>query len=233
VDAIERARLDADSDEDLDVDPKGSQRECRFDDTDIVRSDQTESRDAFASRPWVVPYVEAKLTVPSETPIHETSLAVLAGIVAKVVEIEGPIHREEVARRITSIWGLQRTGGRIAETISKVIESATYSGVLNSSPDFVTHSRMEGVPVRCRSNVASTNLKKPEMIPQVEVRQAILYLVTESVGVHKVEIAPIIARLLGFKSTSPKLKDLIEGVLACMVGENDVCLRDEKLFPPS
>jgi len=40
-----------------------------------------------------------------------------------VVETEGPIHKEELARRITSLWGQQRTGPRIAEAILNAIDS--------------------------------------------------------------------------------------------------------------
>ena len=129
--------------------------------------------------------------VPKETPIHETNLAVLAGIVANVVEIEGPIHREEIARRITSLWGLQRTGGRIAEAISKAIESATCSGLLNSDLDFVTHSRMEAVS---RSSSVECSLVKPEEArndpASGTARQAISCLVSEHVGVRRDEIIP-------------------------------------------
>jgi len=232
--AIEKARLDATSDEEAETEAesKDDQRESPFAGTDIDRSEQTEEPDIDDSSPWVVPYVEAMLSVPRETPIHETNLAVLAGIVAKVVEIEGPIHRDEVARRITSLWGLQRTGGRIAEAISKAIESATCSGQLKADPEFVTHSRMESVPVRRRSNVTSANLKKPEMIPQAELRQGIHFLVSDHVGVRRDEISLMIAKVFGFKATSAKLKDLIEKVLARMIDENTISLRDEKLFIP-
>ena len=178
------------------------------------------------------PTSEATLGVPNATPIHETNVNVLAGIVAKVVEIEGPVHRDEIARRITSLWGLQRTGGRIAEAISKAIDSATCSGLLNADPEFVTHTRMEVVPVRCRSNVASANLKKPEMIPQAELRQAIHYLVSEHVGIRQDEISTVIARVLGFKATSAKLRELVEQVLARLIEENAVDVRDGKLFRP-
>jgi hypothetical protein len=91
---------------------------------------------------------------------------------------------------------------------------------------------MEAVPVRRRSNVGSANLKKPEMIANVEIRQAIVHLVAEHIGVHREEIGQLIAKILGFKATSAKLKDLIEKELARMVEENFVRLRDEKLFPP-
>ncbi|MGP0063183.1 MAG: DUF3320 domain-containing protein [Isosphaeraceae bacterium] len=232
IDAIDKARRDAESDEEAETEQKADRYESPIAEADIDRLGQSEEPDIDDSTPWVVTYVEAALGVPSDTPIHETNLAVLAGIVAKVVEIEGPIHRDEVARRVTSLWGLQRTGPRIVEAISRAIESAACSGLLKADPEFVTHSRMEAVPVRRRSHVASANLKKPEMIPQAELRQAIYCLVSKHVGVRRNEISLMIAKILGFKATSAKLKDLIEKVLTRMIEENAVSVRDEKLFLP-
>lgn len=146
------------------------------------------------------------------------------------MEIEGPIHREEVARRVTSLWGQQRTGARIAEAISKAVEEGIRAGLLRADADFVTHSDRTAVPVRSRTGVTSASLKKPEMIPLSEVRQAILYLAAEHVGVGRDEIPLMVARALGFKATGAKMKDTIEVVLERMVKENVLDLRDEKLF---
>src|SRR5262249_18481173 len=78
------------------------------------RVDSPEDSNGDVGASWVTPYVESAFDVPKQTPIHETSLSVLSKIVSDVVRIEGPIHRDEVARRITSLWGQQRTGARIA-----------------------------------------------------------------------------------------------------------------------
>lgn len=172
------------------------------------------------------------MEVPSATPIHETSPFVLTHIVAKVVQIEGPIHREEIAKRITTLWGQSRTGARIAEAVSKAIDSAIRSGVLRADPLFVTHSQQVIVPVRCRSHVVSPNLKKPEMIPPAELRQAIQCLVAENVGLRRDEIPLLVAKVLGFKTTGAKLKEAIETALAGLVDDNILILRDEKLFLP-
>jgi hypothetical protein len=169
--------------------------------------------------------------VPSATPIHETRPSILADIAARVVEIEGPIHRDEVAKRITSLWGQSRTGGRIAESIAKAIELGVRSGVLHADPIFVTHSRHAMIPVRCRSNVASPNLRRPEMIAPAELRQAIQYLVAEHVGLRREEINLMVARVIGFKAAGAKLKDVIEKALLHTIDENRIVLRGEKLFP--
>ena len=92
---------------------------------------------------WACAYVESNQAVPNATPIPETRLSVLEGVVTTLVQIEGPIHKDEIARRITSLWGLQRTGARIAEAISRQSkpESARESCVPNWSSSLIGSSR--------------------------------------------------------------------------------------------
>jgi very-short-patch-repair endonuclease len=235
VAAIEKARLQADEDEAEDED---GQEEPPAEDAvsdsegDIERAEQADELNVNgeAGGAWVVPYVEAELDVPSTTPIHETSLPVLASIVAGVVEIEGPIHRDELVRRVASLWGQQRTGPRIAQAIAKAVEAGLRAGTLRADPDFVTHSRQAAVPVRRRSDVTSAALRRPEMIAPAELRQAVERLVAEHLGIRRDEVPLLVARALGFRTTSPKLKDTIEAIVARMLEEHAIRLRDGKLF---
>jgi hypothetical protein len=149
-----------------------------------------------------------------------------------LVLIEGPIHRDEIARRLTSLWGLQRTGARISEAIAKAIEAGVRSGTLSDELDFISHAEQAIVPVRNRSEVTSANLKKPDMIAPSEMRQATRNLVKEQVGLRRDELPSMVGRVLGFKATSPKLKELVEKVLTSMVEAGEVVSRDEKLFLP-
>ena len=110
---------------------------------------------------------------------------VLAEIVARVVEIEGPIHRDEVARRITVLWGLQRTGARIADATSAAIDAAARSGKVRYDADFLSHYGMGAVPVRCRDGVKSAGLRRPEMLPPAEVREAVLRLAAGHIGLGR------------------------------------------------
>jgi very-short-patch-repair endonuclease len=234
VDAIERARLEAyaDADEKAEAATDHEPVDDELGQTDIERGEPADELNGEAGSAWVLQYVEAKVDVPSATPIHETGVSVLARIVARVVEVEGPIHRDEVARRITSLWGLQRTGVRIAEAISRAIDAGLRAGDLREEADFVDHRDQKTIPVRCRSQVESANLKKPEMIPPAELREAIRRLVEEHVGLGRDEARLMVAKVLGFKATSAKLRDVIEKSVAHMLEQSMLVLRDEKLFPP-
>ncbi|CAN5764844.1 hypothetical protein BH23PLA1_BH23PLA1_06840 [soil metagenome] len=197
-------------------------------DDDFDREDPKEKTEAEAA--WVSPYVEATFDVPVTTPIHLTSPSVLLEHVSRVVEIEGPIHREEINRRLTALWGLQRTGSRISATIGKAIDEGLHSGVLQAEKDFVMLGQQSAGPVRDRSRVASESLRKPEMIPPAEIRQAITHLVNHHVGIRRVELAPMVARTFGFKATSPRLREEIEEALKRLLEAGKITAKENKLF---
>ena len=228
VAAIEKASLDWDSDEDAEVTaddvPLGSPAVA-----EIERGSGQEAKNGEVGFSWATPYVESRQQVPNSTPIPETRPAVLEAVVTGVVEVEGPIHKDEIARRITSLWGQQRTGARIAEAVSGAVEACVLSGNLRAESDFVAHSRQITVPVRNRSEVSAANLKKPEMIPPSEVRQAIAHLVREQVGLGREELPSLVGRALGFKVTSAKLKEVVEKILEAMLENGDIVSRDGKL----
>jgi very-short-patch-repair endonuclease len=228
VDAIERARVEADADELPAAEPVAATEQP----VEIERAPSDGTNGAASAESWIVPYIEAAIDVPSETPIPEMNLSVLAAIVTRVVEVEGPIHREEVARRISTLWGQQRTGGRMAEATSRAVDSAIGSGTLRVDADFVTHARMTVVPVRSRELVSSAGLRRPEMLPPAEIREAILRLASDHVGVGREEIPAMVARALGFRSAGAKLREAVDAVAGRIVEEGRAILRDEKLYLP-
>ena len=65
-------------------------------------------------------------------PKHRDHLALkpfeMAALTAFVVKAEGPIHAEEVARRIREAFGLERTGSRILNKINEALRTAERLG---------------------------------------------------------------------------------------------------------
>jgi very-short-patch-repair endonuclease len=226
VEAIEKAKMEADVDEEGEMkaaDQVGIEIE------DIERDEPVETLKGETVS-WAVLYIEADFEVPRANAIHETPPTELVRIVTRVVEVEGPIHSDEIARRITTLWGLQRTSGKIMKTIGRAIDSGLRAGILKAQTGFISRAGHGQVPVRDRSEVASAHLKKPEMIPPVEIRQAILHLVADHVGLRRAEVTVFVARTLGFKSTSAKLRGVIEKALQGMVQQGSIEVREEKLY---
>jgi hypothetical protein len=231
--AIDAAILDVDREEaDLASEPELT-IEINAEPAQVERTEPIHPMEGEAGAEWVTPYQEAAFNVPRETAIHDTRQPILREIAARIVEIEGPIHREEVARRVTSLWGLSRTGSRIVETINQAIDASLHIKTLRADGPFLMHARQEAKPqVRSRSGVGSLSLKKPEMIAPAEITHAITLLVNDNLGLRRDDLPTMIARLFGFKATSAKFKEVVEDALPRAQNENLVILRDEKLYPP-
>lgn len=227
AEAIERARAERATDE-TPAQPGGAVEEPQ-----IERATSEAAREPAAS--WVVPYAEAAFDVPSGTPLVDTPTEMIAGVVTRVVEVEGPIHREEVARRVAALWGQSRVGSRIAEAVRLGIDGAIRSGALREEPggEFLVPTSLAEVPIRSRSSVASATLRKAELLPPSEIRAAILHLAAEEVGPTCDEIAGLALRHLGLGPARGKPRELVDSSVEAMIAEGTLELREDRLFLPS
>jgi hypothetical protein len=104
-----------------------------------------------------------------DTPLHTYPEAKLAKVVAAVIEIEGPMHYQEVAHRVRTLWGMPQAGARIQCCVDAALVVAGDAGIIRVDGEFVLHTAAETTPVRDRLNVKSQNLCKPELLPPAEI----------------------------------------------------------------
>ncbi|MBZ5601280.1 MAG: DUF3320 domain-containing protein [Acidobacteriia bacterium] len=164
-----------------------------------------------------VPYVQATPRPPAGWPeLHETPPALLAQMVEEVVTVEGPIHADEVVARIRSAWDLQRSGVRIQTAIERAMREAMKTRRLQRVGEFLS---ITGSPVnvRDRSEVASLGLRKPEMLPPQEIRVAVIQVVAANLGGHQDQVTLSVLRLLGFKSSSAQLREVVQSAIDALV----------------
>lgn len=156
------------------------------------------------------PYQQADF-VPGNAGLqpHEVPIGSMAYTVERIIELEGPIHEEEIVARVRDLWRLGRAGNRIQAAVTDALRHAARKGRLSVEGD-CWRVLDAAVPVRDRSNAASRSLKKPELLPPQEIREAIVGLVREAHGVRHEETATAVSRMLGFQATSQQLRERIE-----------------------
>lgn len=159
-----------------------------------------------------VPYQEADFPCPSVKEIHAISPEQLGNAVLEILAIEAPVHQSEVARRVAQIWGLNRAGSRIVEAVDNSIELLAENDLVIVSDSFVSLPN-QMIMVRNRELVTSSNLKKPEHLPPSEIAFALKEVILANIGIESEEAIREVARLLGFRSTSTKLKATITPIL--------------------
>ena len=168
-------------------------------------------------------YREADFTISNVgTAIPDMPIDELAKLAIKVVQTEGPIHADEVARRLTTLFGQKRAGARISEAVEQALRwSAQRKTVLESDHCYWLPTQTE-FSVRDREHVASATLRKPEMLPPIELRAGIVLFVTSHISASTDECVKGIARMLGFKATSQQLRQTIESQIEWLVAQNEI-----------
>ena len=171
-----------------------------------------------ADRPVNPPaYVMAALlSVPRATNLASIPARYLAGLVTQILEVECPIHPDEVALRLRSEWGLERTGNRIQEAVEKALAVALQSGRFRREEGFIVDSSKPAKP-RYRGEHLPPSLRKPECLPPQEIRAAIIEVVELHLGAAANELPTTVARMLGFKATSPQIRSLIDAQVRKLV----------------
>jgi very-short-patch-repair endonuclease len=162
-------------------------------------------------------YVRAQITIRSMVEPHEVAVTQLADLVAKIVDIEGPIHMDEVARRISSAFGKSRTGNRIAEATERAVRFALSrdTGITLDGRFLMTAYQRADIPVRDRS-AETGSLLKASYLPPMEIEAAGRRLLAESGSMSPEELTRAVARLLGFQRVGPDLAVAISEVVHSM-----------------
>ena len=177
---------------------------------------EREKEDCATQTLSVSAYVEAEIAVPRDTEPHIISIGDMAELVRQIVEIESPVHEEEVIARIRMNWGLSRAGTRIQTAVRYGLNAAVRHGKIHHQKGFYVHPG-KVVQVRDRSSVTSNSLKKPENLPPAEVEEAVLLTVREYLGATRSELPQSVLRIMGFRSTSNGLRSVVENAIDRLV----------------
>lgn len=176
-------------------------------------------------------YELADFVVDVSNEPHLTSVSKLASYIYQIIDMESPIHIDEIATRIRMLWGLKKAGNRIRDAVSVAVSACIklcnsnfaqgksegiYSRLISKVDNFYYIKDRE-VKVRNRANVGSPSLKKPDMISPLEIETAISQIVRDNFGATEDEVITAVSRQLGFLATSQVLKERIQGSIKSMI----------------
>lgn len=177
-----------------------------------------------------VPYSVAEFPVDASREIYALSASELAVIVVRIVEIEGPIHVDEVGRRITRLWGLSRTGSRIVGAVTAATNKLIRAQSLLYEEDFLSMPTQQRSPIRDRSSASVATVRKPEMIPPAELRASIGQLVSDYFGISREQTVKETASLLGIGTLRMPLRDRIESEIDRLISNGSLQERESNLY---
>jgi very-short-patch-repair endonuclease len=142
--------------------------------------------------------------------IHLQPVGKLAGWLQDVVQVESPVHIDEVVRRIVEAAGITRVGPRIRDHIKLAAKFAEGGGHIKQKGDFLWHPEMKVTAPRDRSVLPPANRKLKYIAPE-EIEMAIIKVVRDSIAIGPEAVVPFVARLFGFsRVTEDVRRDILE-----------------------
>jgi hypothetical protein len=144
---------------------------------------------------------EYRCFTPAETlardDFYSVPVATLAELVAEVVEVEGPIHEEELVRRIAAAYGLGRAGLQVQGRVHVAVEKSAEDQGIERRDEFVWPFGMTVPPVRHRSGDG----KDIALVSLEEIGEAAWHLLKAQFDMSHEDLVAQVGRLLGFQRT--------------------------------
>ena len=161
------------------------------------------------------PYKRAVFPVRSAHEPHEAPMSMLVDLVQKIVDAEGPIHVEEVARRVAACFERERAGSRILTVTRTALMRAQSekSDLLTDGTFWYTQPQADAPPVRDRS-AESGAIIKADSISLLEIKAAFKIARDDNAGGDDADLIRTVARLMGFRRVGPDLQARIAAGLA-------------------
>jgi len=146
--------------------------------------------------------------------LHQIPVEKVANEIIRIVEIEGPVHVDEVIRRITN-----RATKNVRERIDLAILETIRMRKLCKDSDFLLTVTAPQLHVRDRSQLTGSS-RKVEFIYSKELALAIEMVVDYTHGIKREDIVRETLRLLGYSRITTEMEHLVETILDSILTSN-------------
>ena len=136
------------------------------------------------------------------------------------MKVEGPIHSEEIARRVREAFNLDRTGRRILDSVVGALRVGRETRVLVAEGDFwdLPDRKLERPRDR---RMAAPSIRRADRIAPKECKKAIELALLDAVALRREELMVQTARSLGFDRTGIDLQVAIGMQIDALVGKRE------------
>lgn len=163
----------------------------------------------------------------SSEEFYDASSGQIAHVIKRIVEVEGPIHQDEVERRTIQFWNLTFAGKRIKEQLEMVERNCSIKGLIKRRGKFYWPSDLKKPKVRMR-DFDKIN-KDIELICPEEIGEAAIIVLKREYSMPKDELITQTAKLLGFGRITENINKYIGKSLKIYIKDNKVLKINERL----
>jgi len=149
-------------------------------------------------------------------------------LVEIISNVEAPIHKELLMKKVADHLGYGRLGRKIKTRILSAINSVEDKGVIYSKSEFI-YSKNSKIKVRDRSSLTSEYREITHIAPE-EIQKALLILIEKSFGAEEEDLIKESGALLGYSRITQNIYDVIQSNLEKLIEKNQVHLENNKVF---
>ncbi|MBV7529439.1 DUF3320 domain-containing protein [Chitinophaga sp. sic0106] len=172
-----------------------------------------------------VPYQIASLPEDiREQELHQAPIGQLCNWIQQVVEVESPVHFDELARRMVEAAGVTRVGPRLREVLRHAVRHADAGKRIRIKGQFLWHVDLPSPLVRDRSELPAS-ARKVNYIAVEEMGVALEKVVKDAVAIQPEAAVPFMAKMFGFSRVTEDMRtEFLKGIVASV--ENNVVQMD-------
>lgn len=186
----------------------------------VIPRDTKQTRSARADE--LPKYILARISVNTQgMPLDELYVDRLAGYIEQVVRVEGPVHLNEVFRRIVEGAGVKRIGSRIEAALTRAASRAELQGLVYRRGEFLWPSSDMRTVLRSRTGVVGIS-PKLGMIAVEEIALAVQRVVADGHGFEEEKVYHAACQLLGYARVGEEMRQRVSEVIGHMVEQGEL-----------
>jgi hypothetical protein len=157
------------------------------------------------------PYRKYRETGNRDLLLEREQVSRLANQVVRVVDFEGPIHKDLLTKRLKEINNVAHAGPNVQANVDRAIEIAVRAGRLaRTHRDFLKRQGSSLSTFRTPGDGAERPLP---LIPPEEIELAVLYVVEDQFGYQRDALPKKGGELFGFERTPAGLAEIVGTVV--------------------
>lgn len=142
----------------------------------------------------------------------------LLSAIANVVEIEGPIHIQQLTTRLATAAGFNRAGAKIKSRVLTSAKKLVKTNLIKIEGDFISKEPQQDIALRDWSELDS-GMRKIDFVSDAEFKKAIHVTVSDALSIEREDCIAAAISLLGFKRLTANVKSKLDLILTEMVDE--------------
>ena len=173
-------------------------------------------------------YELAELVITDGRDLHEVPSYRMADWIKRVVDVESPVHSDEVARRVTRAAGVNRIGDRIQRALKTGARHASQSGSIKIKEGFYYSPVQREVAVRDRTTLPTIS-RKLDLVAPEEIETAIKLIASNSLGIERGDLPREVCRQLGLGAVRRDRQKTVEIIADRMVERGELMQKGNSL----